>query len=274
MQTEVHEFNPFIAANFGVPAALEYQYIKRLNYGQRIDGYRQAELDDEETAPPEARQITLGTLAKRYPYLGLQQIRQGLWNLHSEDYAGTDLPPLLKRAKSRNGIIRYCVLEYEDWPIIGNKPWEHSKGLHRFQTGIASKLGVPAAAIFENFRHWISTNWQNAIEEWFDQAYSMDPLSIPGGDKFAATKPKAIHYANLTEWRLRSGYVSRTTMWRSLQLLERNNYLVSLGKVGDTNLYTLGRAHLTTLQDELSGQFSGQKRGQKQNCKQNLAQEE
>ena len=198
-----HSFNPTIAQNFGINAAIIFQYI---SFRSR-----------HSPAPDKFVRLTLPDFQMQYPYMGSWEIRLALDKLTlpasrpSSISPGKISPAIVHRRLESDGYS-YAPICHD---IMGTTK-------HRFDRVLAAKIGVLPAIIYDNVSYWIKFNWDVAFNEVYQK---IDPADFNDDDfkvrQFAAeyTKPKAAHHGKVRAWAAEHPYVTLRSAERGFQQL-------------------------------------------------------
>ena len=191
-----HQFDAKLAANYGIPAALIYNYIE----------YRCRHI------PSHFVPLTLRDLCAQYPYLGRKQVRLALQRL---THPGRKRTALLDRT--------YDAADGYSYSPRGSYVLDEFP--HTFDTALAAEIGIIPAIIYSNVSYWIKQNWQQGADE---VSHELDPADFDFDlirmeiFAYAQAKPRARHHGTIRKWAELHPYVPLRTAERGFaRLIER-----------------------------------------------------
>ena len=204
-----HTFNPILAKNFGINAALIFQYI--------------ATRSAHSKAPDKFVRLTLPDFKMQYPYMGEWEIRSAIKKLTMP----ASRPSSTNHGKSAPAIVHQRV-ESDGYSYAPSCHDLMGATKHKFDKLLATQIGVIPAIIYSNVSYWIKYNWDVAFNEVYQK---VDPASFDDDDHsvrvFAAnyTKPKAAHHGTVKAWLKLHPYITLSTAERGFRQLVETGLL-------------------------------------------------
>ena len=198
-----HTFNPILAKNFSINAALIFQYIVHRSAHSK--------------SPDKFVRLTLPDFKMQYPYMGEWEIRSALKKLTMPALRPSSVRP----GKSAPAIVHQRV-ESDGYSYAPSCHDLMGTTKHKFDKELATRIGVIPAIIYSNVSYWIKFNWDVAFNEVYQK---VDPASFGDDDLsvrvFAAnyTKPKAAHHGTVKAWLKLHPYVTPRTAARGFRKL-------------------------------------------------------
>jgi hypothetical protein len=203
---KAHSFSPGIAEAYGLRAAVIFQYIQYR--------WQKAATEKKNYLIYERRYwcpIRLEDFRRQYSYLGPKATRNAIRRL-LKGHKGN--PPMLRR-------IRNCF-----YAVTGDI--DNGRGRHKFDPEIAERCGIVEAILVHNLWYWCHHNFDQA-KIWIEGAQNAEDYDYDN-DKAseAAIKKgleKAWHYVSAEKLLEQHPYVSRATIFRALQHLQKTGIL-------------------------------------------------
>lgn len=191
---KAHEFDPKVAAVYGINAAILFQHICYLS----------------QESPNRWVDLSLEELCQKYRYMGRDQ----LWRaLHALLVPQGRKPQLVVRKGREMGT----GFLYRPIPNDGfcDLP-------HKFSVDLALKIGVVPAIIYRNISYWVRKNWLNRAEVVYSR---LDPVGFkyhePAMQEFALTNSRkaAACFTTVDAWVKQRSYVKLRTAFESFNTL-------------------------------------------------------
>lgn len=199
-QITIHDFDREVASVYGIVPAIVYQYIcwRSVN------------------SPVRWITFTLEELSGQYPYLTFKQVRNAVDLLIYP--TGKNPALVIRRGKRGSSFLYTPVCES---PVVRQRI--------KFDTGIAARLGLVPAIIFENIGHWIKKNWDDhAIERaaHYDPAHFDFDVDRANEQAYKDTRDAAAHFCYIDQWVKEHPFISRRAAYRGFSCLLTEKLMV------------------------------------------------
>lgn len=199
-QSTVHKFDREVACVYGIVPAIVYQYICWRSANSSVRWIT----------------FTLEELSEQYPYLTFKQVRNAVDLLI---YPRGKNPALVIRRGKRGSSFLYAPVC--ETPFV--RQWA------KFDSSLATRLGLVPAIIFYNIGHWIKKNWDDHAKEraaYYDPAkfdFDVDRLTEQA---YKDTRDSAAHYCYIDQWVKERPFISRRAAFRGFSCLLTAKLLV------------------------------------------------
>jgi hypothetical protein len=191
---KAHEFDPKVAAVYGINAAIIFQHIAYLS----------------QESPSKWVDLSLQELTGKYPYMG----RKAIWlALRKLVFPGRRAPALVARKGREMGVgFLYRPIPDDGFCDIP----------HKFSVDLASNIGLVPAIIYRNVSYWVRKNWLNRAEIVYSR---LDPARFdyhePAMQEFALTNSRraAVCFNTVDAWVKQRSYIARRTAFLGFDTL-------------------------------------------------------
>lgn len=196
----VHKFDREVASVYGIAAAIVFQYICWCSKKSAVRWIT----------------FTLDELCKHYPYLTYKQVRNAVDRLIYPE--GKNPALVIRRGKRGSSFLYAPVCEAPCVRLWG-----------KFDTGLATRLGLVPAIIHYNISHWIKKNWDDhaliraAKLDAADFDFDVDRLKTQA---YKDTRDSAAHFGYIDQWVKERPFISRRSAYRGFSCLLKEKLLV------------------------------------------------
>lgn len=223
-----HQFDPKLAKRYSINAAIIYQYVWYRSVKMANGGWVALTLDD---------------ICKQYTYMGRKQVRLALKILVNP---GKRNPALL--ARKRIGKAAAFVYQPNDKA--------EGTGFIRFDTQVATELGVVAAIIHNNMAFWIKDNWEKKAEELSQcvdpEKFDYDAIQVRYF-AYHSTRKAAARSVTVQKMARVCPYIPLRTVERAFSCLRKAGLLVNLSQNVRNPVWTIQRKMLASFMRQAVG---------------------